>query len=137
MREPKDAGGKTPCGQDILEHLRQHASTPLKGIMHSFTGDQSLAEDCLELGLHISFAGMVTYQKSAELRAVARSIPRERLLIETDAPYLSPYPQRGVRPNEPALIVHTAECLAGALDMSTSDFCRLTTENARRVFAVY
>ena len=70
--------------------------------MHSFTGSQAMAEECLAMGLHISFAGMVTYKKSDELRAVAASVPDDRILIETDAPYLSPEPVRKIKRNEPA-----------------------------------
>ncbi len=125
------------CGSDIVEMLRearQHG--PLRGVMHSFTGDAELAKECLELGLEISFAGMVTYKKSDDLRAVAASIPDGRILIETDAPYLSPHPKRGQRPNEPALIVHTAECLARVRGVDLETFSQLTTYNARRLFGI-
>ena len=125
------------CGSDIVEMLRearQHG--PLRGVMHSFTGDAELAKECLELGLEISFAGMVTYKKSDDLRAVAASIPDGRILIETDAPYLSPHPKRGKRPNEPALIVHTAECLARVRGVDLETFSQLTTYNARRLFGI-
>ncbi len=123
------------CGADILEMLRA-ASTrgPLRGVMHSFTGDLPLARACLELGLDISFAGMVTFKKSQPLREVAIEIPPQRILIETDAPYLSPHPHRGRRPNEPALIVHTAECLAKARAEELHQFAARTTANARRLF---
>ena len=90
---------------------------------------------CLELGLYISFAGMVTFKKSDELRAVAAAIPADRILIETDAPYLSPHPKRSVRPNEPALIVHTASCLAEVRGISPDEFSRQTNQNARRLFS--
>ncbi len=123
------------CGDDILKMLRDAATHgPLCGVMHSFTGDAELAGQCVELGLYISFAGMVTYKKSDELRAVAKSIRHDRILIETDAPYLSPHPRRSQRPNEPALIVHTAECLADVRGMSVEEFAELTTTNARRLF---
>jgi hypothetical protein len=84
--------------------------------------------------LYISFAGMVTYKKSHELRAVAATIPDDRILIETDAPYLSPHPKRGQRPNEPALVVHTAVCLAETRGQSLASFAELTTANANRLF---
>ncbi len=125
------------CGEDILEMLREaRLRGPLDGVMHSFTGDATLAAECLDLGLYISFAGMVTYKKSHELRSVSAGIPADRILIETDSPYLSPHPHRGQRPNEPALIVHTAQCLADARGSSLDDFAQLTTENARRLFRV-
>ena len=104
--------------------------------MHSFTGTADEAAECLELGLHISFAGMVTFKKSDDLRAVARTIPVDRILVETDSPYLSPEPFRGKRPNEPARVVHTAECLAQVRGIPLDDFARQTTENARALFAV-
>jgi TatD DNase family protein len=122
------------CGQQIVNAL-QAAGGKLQGVMHSFTGDLALAEQCLDLGLYISFAGMVTFKKSVELRAVAKAIPLERLLIETDSPYLSPHPSRGVRPNEPRLLVHTAECLAEVREMSVEELARVTTDNAKRLFA--
>ena len=77
---------------------------------------------------------MVTYKKSQDLRAVAASIPAERIVIETDSPYLSPHPHRGERPNEPALLVHTAACLAEVRGVPLAQFARLSTENARRLF---
>ena len=109
---------------------------PLRGVMHSFTGSAATAAECLDLGLYVSFAGMVTYKKSTGLREIAATIPADRILIETDAPYLSPHPNRGQRPNEPALIVHTAECLAEVRGVALDEFARQTTENARRLFGL-
>ena len=123
------------CGQEMLELLQEAAATgPLRGVMHSFTGDLALANSCLDLGLHISFAGMVTFKKSTALRDVARAIPADRLLLETDAPYLSPHPHRGQRPNEPALLIHTARCVAEVRDVSLNDLAHRTTENAKGLF---
>lgn len=124
------------CGDDIVDSMKPFAATrQLSGVMHSFTGDVDLAGVCMSFGLYISFAGMVTYKKSVELREVSRAIPDDRLLIETDAPYLSPHPKRGQRPNEPSLVVHTAECLAEARGVSLDDIARITTANAKRLFA--
>ena len=87
------------CGDDILRMLTEaRRRGELQGVMHSFTGDAELANACLELGLYISFAGMVTFKKSAALRSVATQIPADRILIETDAPYLSPHPKRSPQP---------------------------------------
>jgi len=97
---------------------------------------QHIDLSCLKLGMYISFAGMVTFKKSDELRAVAAEIPADRILIETDAPYLSPHPLRSKRPNEPAYIVHTAACLADVRDISPEQLGRITTENAKRVFRI-
>ena len=123
------------CIDEIMVMLREARKRgPLRGIMHSFTGEKSHAAECVELGMHISFAGMVTFKKSVELRDVASTIPIDRLLIETDAPYLSPHPQRSIRPNEPALIVHTAECLAKEHGTSLEDFSEHTFQNAEALF---
>jgi TatD DNase family protein len=136
------------CGKPLIIHmrdsaeliyqaLRPHAAAgPLSGIMHSFTGDLKMAESFLELGLHISFAGMVTFKKSTELRHVASRIPIDRLLVETDSPYLSPEPLRGKRPNEPARVVHTARAIAQARGISDHELAARTTENARRLFGL-
>jgi len=122
------------CEEDILQMLREARSRgPLTGVMHSFTGTASGASECVELGMHISFAGMVTYKKSEELREIAAAIPADRILIETDAPYLSPHPKRGHRPNEPALVVHTARCLADVRGVTLEEFARTTTQNAQRL----
>ena len=107
----------------------------LRGVMHSFTGTAEDAVNFLELGLHISFAGMVTFKKSDDLRAVAAVIPADRLLVETDSPYLTPHPFRGQRPNEPRLVIHTAECVAAARSISAADLAALTTANALQLFS--
>lgn len=107
----------------------------LRGVMHSFTGTAEQAAEFLSLGLAISFAGMVTFKKSDDLRAVAATIPAHRLLIETDAPYLSPEPFRGKRPNEPARVVHTARCVADARGTSLEELSRQTTANALALFS--
>jgi TatD DNase family protein len=125
------------CEPDMLAMLREATRrAPLRGIMHSFAGAAATAEECLSMGLHLSFAGMVTYKKMDELRRVAASVPADRILVETDSPYLSPHPLRGRRPNEPALVVHTAACVAAARGQSLRELARQTTDNARRLFRV-
>lgn len=120
---------------EILVMLRvARKRGPLTGIMHSFTGDAVVALECLELGLHLSFAGMVTFKNAADIREVAKLVPAERLLIETDSPYLTPHPHRGKRPNEPTLVVHTAACLAEARGVALAELARQTTANARALF---
>ena len=84
---------------------------PIRGVMHSFTGDRTTADACLAMGLYISFAGMVTYKNAQPLRDVVKEVPLARLLVETDSPYLAPVPVRGQR-NEPAFVAHTAALLA-------------------------
>ena len=121
---------------EILVMLREARKRgPLVGVMHSFTGTAEQAQEFLVLGLHISFAGMVTFKKSDDLRRVAREIPADRLLVETDSPYLSPEPFRGKRPNEPARVVHTAECLARERGVAAADLAAQTTANALALFA--
>jgi TatD DNase family protein len=115
----------------MLREARQRG--PLRGVMHSFTGTIETAAECMAIGLFISFAGMVTFKKSQELRDVAKQIPADRILIETDSPYLSPRPLRGKR-NEPAHLTHTANCLAEVREVSVEQFIAETTENARRLF---
>jgi len=121
---------------EVLDMLREaRRRGPLSGVMHSFTGSAETAAECVALGLDISFAGMVTFKKSDAPRAVAATIPADRLLIETDSPYLSPHPLRGKR-NEPAHVVHTAACLAGVRGVSIAELARQTVANALRLFRV-
>ena len=125
------------CLPEILEMLEAaHGRGPLRGVMHSYTGDANGAAKCVDLGLYISFAGMVTYKKSDELREVAATVPDDRILIETDSPYLSPHPHRSQRPNEPALVEHTARCLAEVRGVSYEQFAQQTTANARALFGL-
>jgi TatD DNase family protein len=119
---------------DTIDLLRSEWNEPnAGGIMHCFSGSQALAEACLELGLLISFAGNVTFKKADMLREVAARIPIDRLLIETDCPYLTPVPFRGRR-NEPARVVETARCLAAIHGKETEEFGRITTHNFIRLF---
>jgi TatD DNase family protein len=120
---------------DVVRMLRVDfdRNGPVRAVMHSFTGDTDTARACLEMGLYISFAGMVTYKNAQNLRDVARQIPADRLLIETDCPYLAPVPQRGKR-NEPAFVVHTAACLARERGVELATLAEQTTRNARDLF---
>jgi TatD DNase family protein len=109
---------------------------PVRGVMHSFTGDAATAESCIAMGLHISFAGMVTYKNAQDLRAVAVRIPADRLLVETDSPYLAPVPVRGRR-NEPAFLIHTATCLASLRGTDLIPLAEQLTRNARQLFELF
>ncbi len=122
---------------DTLRMLRDdyEANGPVNAVMHSFSGSLETALACLEMGLYISFAGMVTYKNAQNLRDVAKEVPRDRILIETDSPYLSPAPLRGKR-NEPAFVAHTAECLANVLEMDLELFGEQTSNNARKFFGL-
>ncbi len=107
---------------------------PLSGVIHCFTSGRELAEVALELGFYISFSGIVTFKKAGELRAIARSLPIDRILVETDAPYLAPVPLRGKR-NESAFVVHTAALLAELRGVTPEAFAAQTTANFFRLFA--
>jgi TatD DNase family protein len=101
--------------------------------MHCFSGSFRLAEKAIELGFLVSFSGILTFKKADDLRAVAKEVPLERLLIETDCPYLTPIPFRGKR-NEPAYVVEVARCLASIHSLRFEEMARITTENFTRLF---
>jgi len=120
---------------DTVRMLREDYDRhgPVRGVMHSFTGTLETARACIEMGLYISFAGMLTYKNAQNLRDVAAQLPPERVLVETDSPYLAPVPMRGKR-NEPAFVAHTAACLAGLLGLSAEALAERTTRNAKALF---
>jgi TatD DNase family protein len=120
-------------GETVAELQKAAERGTLHGVMHSFTGSLETARVCLELGLYISFAGMVTYKKSQALRDLVKELPRDRILVETDAPYLAPQPMRGKR-NEPSFVRMTANVLAELIGLEPEDFARQTTVNACRLF---
>ena len=108
---------------------------PIRGVMHSFCGTAEFAQACLDMGLFLSFAGMLTYKNAQPIREVAATVPDDRVLVETDCPYLAPVPHRGKR-NEPAHIVHTAEWLANLRGVTIDILAEQTTANARRLFSL-
>ncbi|MBS1807061.1 MAG: TatD family hydrolase [Acidobacteria bacterium] len=122
---------------DTIQLLREawfdRGGAEIGGIIHCFTGTQKLADAALAMGFLISFSGVVTFKNAAELRAVATTTPLDRLLVETDCPYLAPVPYRGKR-NEPSFVRETATCLAALHEMSLEEMARLTSENFRRLF---
>lgn len=103
-------------------------------LLHCFSSGPDLARVGIELGGYVSFSGILTFPKSEELRDIARTVPRDRMIVETDAPYLAPKPFRGKR-NEPAYVAHTAEVLAQAIGVSSEEIAEITTENAFRIFS--
>ncbi len=121
---------------DLLKILRAHAPgfRPW-GVMHCFAGDVKLAAECIELGLLISFTGILTFKNAEALRAVARQVALENIMLETDAPYLAPVPHRGKR-NEPARIPAIAAVLADAKGVTPEAVARVTTGNAVRLFGL-
>jgi TatD DNase family protein len=122
----------------LLPVLREAAARrPLRGVLHCFSGDEVMARECLALGLHLSFAGNVTYRnkKFLALRATAATVPADRLLVETDCPYLVPEPLRGKeKRNEPALLVHTVADLATLRGATAPQLARQSAANARQLF---
>lgn len=123
---------------DTLALLENHRSgwrgaADRLGVLHCFTGDATFAEQLVALDLYISFSGIVTFKNADVLRAVARIVPDDRLLIETDAPYLAPVPYRG-KPNEPAYVPYVAAAVADARQVSTDDVRDMTRRNAQRLF---
>ena len=119
---------------ETIEILKSdYADAKRRGVFHCFSGSIDLARKAIELGFMMSFSGIVTFKKAGDLRAVAKEVPLDRLLIETDCPYLSPIPYRGKR-NEPAHVVEVARCLAGIHDVAIEDIARITTENFHAFF---
>jgi TatD DNase family protein len=115
--------------------LREELADHQRGVLHCFGGSLAMAQNAIDLGFFISFAGNLTFKKAEDLREVARHLPLERLLIETDCPYLTPVPFRGRR-NEPARVVETAQCLAALHGKDVEEIGRVTSENFARLFGV-
>jgi len=120
---------------DTIDILRDEMGKgAFTGLIHCFTGTQKLADAALELGLYISVSGIATFKNSTALRDVIKTVPLERLLVETDAPFLAPVPYRG-KTNEPAFVVHTAKMLAELKGVPESQLAQATTENFFRLFS--
>ena len=134
-RPTKDGeGGITDAWDDLFEVLEAHwRATGLGGVMHCFGGGWEQARRSLDLGFLLSFAGNLTYPKAHALRDVAAGLPLDSVLVETDAPWLAPSPERGKR-NEPAWVRRTAETLAGLMRVGEEEFAAATTKNFRRLF---
>jgi TatD DNase family protein len=128
--------GDDRCWEDTLSLLAEHwGPTGIGGILHCFSGDWSHAQRAMELGFLISFAGNLTYPKAQPLRDVAAKVPLDRLLVETDAPFLAPMPNRGQR-NEPGWVAHTAAVLAEVKGVSAEEMASVTTKNFERMFGL-
>ncbi len=119
---------------DTLRILKDEASG-ITGVLHCFSGDRDMAKKAMELGLYISIAGPVTFSNAKNLREIAKFIPDEYFLIETDAPYLSPVPMRGKR-NEPSFLIYTARAIAELRGVSINDIARITTLNTMKLFKI-
>lgn len=118
---------------DTLRIIKASGAAEFGGVMHCFSGDLHLARQVLDLGLFISFPGVVTFKNALDLHEVAKAIPLESMLIETDGPYLAPHPMRGKR-NEPVNVLYTADHIAGLRGISLDEVARITTANATRLF---
>jgi TatD DNase family protein len=122
------------CDADMTRILREESGKgAFPAVLHCFTGGRDLAFAAIELGHYVSFTGILTFKRSEDLRAIAKDLPADRIMVETDAPYLAPLPHRGQR-NEPAYVVETAKVLAQARGTSLEDITRETTENFFRLF---
>ncbi len=119
---------------ETLRILREEgAGRGLSGLIHCFSGSRAMAEEALALGFYLSVSGIVTFKKAEELREIIAAVPLDRLLVETDAPYLAPIPHRGKR-NEPAFVVHTAAAVAKVKGVGAAEFAAATTANFFRLF---
>jgi TatD DNase family protein len=128
--------GDNTCWEDTLALLGEYwGPTGIGGILHCFSGDLDHAQRAMELGFLISFAGNLTYPKAQPLRDVAMQVPLNRLLVETDAPFLAPIPNRGQR-NEPAFVAHTARFLAELRGLIFEEISHITTKNFERLFGL-
>jgi TatD DNase family protein len=125
----RDADGDT-AGM-LAEEYRKG---PFTGLIHCFSSSQELADKAIELGFYLSFSGILTFKKAEALRAVAQTMPLDRMLVETDAPYLAPVPMRGKR-NEPSFVVHTAAAAAAVRGLDPAELARVTTDNFFRLFS--
>jgi TatD DNase family protein len=134
------------CGKPLIIHTREAAADTLRimreegaaeagGVMHCFTESWDVAEDAIAMGFYISFSGIVTFKNAKTLKEVARRVPLERMLIETDAPYLAPVPHRG-KTNEPGYVLHVAEEIAALKTLSVEEVAKETTENFMQLFNV-
>jgi TatD DNase family protein len=119
--------------EDTLRILAEESAGDVGGVMHCFTGDWAMAKQCMDLNFHISFSGIVTFKSARELQEVAVKMPEERMLVETDSPYLAPVPHRG-KPNHPALVRHVAEYIAQLRGETFEQVADVTTRNFINLF---
>ncbi len=121
------------AAKDTLELLRSEGASDVGGVIHCFSEDRAFAQSALDLGFYLSFSGIVTFKKATDIQDAAAYAPADRILVETDSPYLAPIPHRGKK-NEPGFVVHTARFLAELRKVSFEELATSTTENARRLF---
>jgi TatD DNase family protein len=121
------------AAEDTLRIMREEGAQEVGGVMHCFTETLAVAEEALSLGFHISFSGIVTFKNAKQIKEVARAMPIDKILVETDAPYLAPVPYRG-KANEPAYVRYVAEEIAAIKEMGIPEIERATSENFCRLF---
>lgn len=122
------------AAEDTMKTLREHKASEAGGVMHCFAEDWAVAKDALDIGFYISFSGIVTFKNAQAVQDVARKAPLDRILVETDAPYLAPVPHRG-KTNEPAFVRHTAEHVAQLRGIEYDELMQATTNNFFRLFS--
>jgi len=119
----------------MVDILKKERAADVPGVIHCFTGNYDTAVKYLDLGYYISFSGIVTFKRSEELREAARKIPSDKILIETDSPYLAPVPHRG-KPNEPSYVKHVADTLAEVRNITFDELAEITRTNAETLFRI-
>jgi TatD DNase family protein len=119
--------------EDTYEILKEEGRGSLRGLLHCFSSGAKLAQQAVQMGFYLSLSGIVTFKKSQDLRDIVKDIPLDKILVETDAPFLAPMPHRG-RTNEPAYVVHTAAVIAEVKGITLEELGKITSENALRVF---
>lgn len=121
--------------EDTIRILRENDAQKCGGVLHCFTENLEMAKQGLDLGFYISFSGIITFKNAEEIRAVARQVPLDRLLVETDSPYLAPVPYRG-KQNQPAYVHEVCEYVATLKGVSVEEFAQITTQNFERLFKI-
>lgn len=124
------------CGEDCVKILEEEGADQISGVVHCFTGSRELAQRYLNLGFAISFTGIITFKNAQSVRAVAKDIPLNRMMVETDSPFLAPEPFRG-RKNEPAYVKYVAQAIANLKLVDVETVARETTATAKKVFKLY
>lgn len=120
---------------DVMQILREVAPYPAGGVMHCFSASWEIAQECMKLGVYISLAGPVTFANAGKLKDIAQKVPLDRLLVETDCPYLTPVPHRGKR-NEPAYVQHVVDHVASLRNMEAQELAQRAAENTIRLFGL-
>ncbi|MFH1867865.1 MAG: TatD family hydrolase [Candidatus Omnitrophota bacterium] len=130
-----ESANKKDASAQALKIMKQYLGAPLRGVMHCFSGDKTLLREYLDAGLYVSFTCNVTFERAEGLREVLKYVPVERLLLETDCPFLAPQAKRGER-NEPAYLQYLVNTVSESLNISKQEVADITTQNAKRLFNI-